>query len=72
MEFNNETIRIAVYLYLQNETEGVKKYGKIYNMKEALLFYRLHENQLTHNGGREGRSYWNKIRNNAIEKLINS
>jgi len=50
----------------------MKKYGKIYNMKEALLFYRLHENQLTHNGGREGRSYWNKIRNNAIEKLINS
>ena len=22
MEFNNETIRIAVYLYLQNEIEG--------------------------------------------------
>lgn len=50
----------------------MKKYGKIYNMKECLLFYRLHENQLTHNGGKEGGNYWNKVRNDAIEYLINS
>ena len=29
MEFNNETIRIAVELYLKNETEGEEKYGHI-------------------------------------------
>ena len=50
----------------------MKKYGKIYNMKEPLLFYRLHENQLTHNGGKEGRQYWNSVRNKAINDLINS
>ena len=50
----------------------MKKYGKIYNMKDTLLFYRLHEKQLTHNGGKEGREYWNNIRNKAINDLINS
>ena len=29
MEFNNETRRIAVELYLKNETEGEEKYGHI-------------------------------------------
>ena len=29
MEFNNETIRTAVQLYLKNETEGKEKYGHI-------------------------------------------
>ena len=29
MEFNNETIRIAVQLYVKNETEGEEKYGHI-------------------------------------------
>ena len=29
MEFNNETIRTAVQLYLKNETEGEEKYGHI-------------------------------------------
>ena len=29
MEFNNETLRIAVQLYLKNEKEGEEKYGHI-------------------------------------------
>ena len=29
MEFNNETIRIAVNLYARNEKEGEEKYGHI-------------------------------------------
>ena len=27
----------------------LKKYGKIYNMQDVLLLYRLHENQVTYN-----------------------
>ena len=47
-----------------------KKYGKIMNIQEPLLYYRLHEEQLTYNGGKEGSSYWNNIRNNLIKNII--
>ena len=38
MEHNNETIRIAVKLYLENEEEGIKQYGHIkdWNTKQVL------------------------------------
>ena len=48
----------------------LKKYGKIMNIQEPLLYYRLHEEQLTYNGGKEGSSYWNNIRNNLIKNII--
>lgn len=48
----------------------LKKYEFIHNMEEVLLYYRLHENQVTHQGGKEGRLYWNEIRNKIIENLI--
>jgi hypothetical protein len=50
----------------------LKKYGYIHNMHDILLLYRLHDNQVTHNGGTEGREYWHKIRLDLINKLINS
>ena len=48
----------------------LKKYGYIHNMSEVLLNYRLHEEQLTHQGGKEGRPYWHNLRNTMIQNII--
>ena len=48
----------------------MKKYGKIHNLPEVLLLYRIHENQLTWNGGKEGRKYWTNYRNELIDKYM--
>uniref|UniRef100_A0A6C0E1W1 Glycosyltransferase 2-like domain-containing protein n=1 Tax=viral metagenome TaxID=1070528 RepID=A0A6C0E1W1_9ZZZZ len=50
----------------------LKEYGYIHNLKETLLYYRLHESQLTHNGGKEGSIYWHDKRLELITNLINS
>jgi len=49
----------------------LKEYNFIYNFKEPLVYYRIHENQVTNNGGTEGRDYWNKVRTDLINNLIN-
>jgi GT2 family glycosyltransferase len=48
----------------------LKYYKYIYNFEESLLYYRIHENQVTNNGGTEGRDYWNKVREELINDLI--
>jgi len=48
----------------------LKKYGVIYNSPEPLLYYRIHDKQVTHNGGVEGAAYWTSIRNKIIDELI--
>jgi len=50
----------------------LKKFGKIYNFPEVLLYYRLHEEQETHNGGKNGHIFWNNIRNDIIKTQINN
>lgn len=50
----------------------LKHYKYIHNFKEPNLYYRIHDNQVTNNGGTEGRDYWNKIRQELVENLINS
>jgi GT2 family glycosyltransferase len=50
----------------------LKKYGYLHNLNEILLYYRLHEKQITHNGGLEGPSYWNYYRNQIIDKIISN
>jgi len=50
----------------------LKYHGYLHNLDEPLLYYRLHEKQVTHNGGNEGRKFWNEIRNKLIDELINS
>ena len=49
----------------------LKKYGYIHNMSEVLLNYRLHEGQLTHQGGKEGSQYWSTSRNEMIQNINN-
>jgi len=48
----------------------LKKYGYVHNLDESLLYYRLHDTQVTHNGGKEGSAYWHKIRSKLIEEMI--
>ena len=48
----------------------MKKYGKIHNLPEVLLLYRIHDSQLTWNGGKGGRQYWTKYRNELIDKYM--
>lgn len=48
----------------------LKTFGKIHNLPDTLLYYRLHPGQITHNGGKGGSAYWNGIRNNIIKNLI--
>lgn len=48
----------------------LKKFGYLHNLTETLLYYRLHKNQVTHNGGQGGSSYWYNIRNDIINDLI--
>ena len=48
----------------------LKRYGKIYNIQEVLLSYRIHEKQLTFSGGEKGSHYWQNERNKKIKQLI--
>ena len=48
----------------------LKKFGKIYNIKESLIYYRLHEQQITANGNSSARPEVVNFRNEFIKKMI--
>ena len=50
----------------------LKKFGYLYNFDEVLLYYRIHYEQVTNNGGKEGKDFWQKNRVNLINELIRS
>jgi mannosyltransferase OCH1-like enzyme len=52
------------------ELRMLKKHGFVFNTKEVLVRYRLHDGQVTHKGGKEGPSYWNEVRNKIIQKMM--
>lgn len=52
------------------ELRMLKTYGYIYNFPDILVQYRLHDEQVTHNGGEGGRDKWRAIRMDIIDKLI--
>jgi hypothetical protein len=52
------------------ELRMLKRYGYIYNFPEPLLNYRLHDKQVTYNGGEGGRDKWHKIRMGIINGLM--
>lgn len=66
--YNNDTKEMVEDLELILKV--LKKYKKIYNLQEVLLYYRLHSGQLTFNGGKEGSRHWNNIRNKLIKDII--
>lgn len=49
----------------------LKKFGKIYNIKESLIYYRLHNEQITANGNSSTRPEVVNFRNNFIKEMIN-
>lgn len=64
----NEERMIAEDLEIQLQI--LKKYGKLYNIEECLLYYRIHQNQWTYGGVKAGTEYWVNYRNKFIENLI--
>ena len=52
------------------ELRMLKTHGYIYNFSEPLLHYRLHDKQVTHNGGEGGRDKWHNIRMGIISELL--
>lgn len=52
------------------ELRMLKTFGKIVNLPDILLFYRLHKNQITYKGGKKGKKYWDTVRNNIINGLM--
>ena len=50
----------------------LKTHEYLHNLDEPLLYYRLHDQQVTNNGGLEGRSHWHNIRLKLIDDLINT
>jgi mannosyltransferase OCH1-like enzyme len=48
----------------------LKHYNYIHNMEDVLLYYRLHEQQITHNGCTEGRAHWHSKRMELINNII--
>lgn len=51
------------------ELRFLKKYGIIYNIDEVLLYYRIHENQVTWYG-KSSSNENNELRNKLIEKIL--
>jgi hypothetical protein len=51
------------------ELRMLKTYGYIYNFPDILVQYRLHDEQVTHNGGEGGRDKWRAIRMDIIHTL---
>jgi mannosyltransferase OCH1-like enzyme len=47
----------------------LKHYKYIHNMEDVLLYYRLHEQQITHNGCTEGRAHWHAKRMELINAI---
>jgi GT2 family glycosyltransferase len=53
------------------ELRLLKRYGVIYNLPETLLYYRIHEGQVTY-GGKSSTQYWQDRRQKFINELIAS
>jgi glycosyltransferase involved in cell wall biosynthesis len=54
---------------LELELKLLKKYGKLYNIKECLVLYRIHDEQETFNG-KSMTDYWKTYRHDMINNLL--
>ena len=66
--YNKNLTRMAEDFEL--EARMLKCHGRLVNLPDVLLYYRLHEGQITHNGGGNP-AHWENIRNKIINDLIN-
>ena len=53
------------------ELRIMKMYGAIYNLPEILLYYRIHDGQVTYNG-KSSTPFWREKREKYIDDLINT
>jgi hypothetical protein len=53
------------------ELRLMKRFGAIYNLPEILLYYRIHDGQVTYNG-KSSTPFWREKREKYINDLINS
>jgi hypothetical protein len=53
------------------ELRLLKQYGVLYNIQEVLLYYRIHDGQVTYNG-KTNTPYWRERRIAFMDKIINS
>jgi GT2 family glycosyltransferase len=53
------------------ELRLLKRFGAIYNLPEILLYYRIHDGQVTYNG-KSSTPFWREKREKYINDLINS
>lgn len=53
------------------ELRLLKRYGVVYNLPETLLYYRIHEDQVTY-GGKSCTPYWQERRQKFIDNMIAS
>jgi GT2 family glycosyltransferase len=68
---NYDSIKTKMTEDFDMEMRMLKQFGFIYNFPEALLYYRLHNNQVTVSGDCAS-NYWKEIRDELIHKMINS
>lgn len=59
----------SLYEDFELELRLLKHYGKVYNIQENLVLYRIHDEQITHNGSTINNDTIN-YRNEFIDKLI--
>jgi hypothetical protein len=59
----------SIYEDFELELKLLKRFGKIYNIQENLLYYRIHEQQVTANGNTSKPEGVN-FRNEFIKKMI--
>lgn len=60
----------SIYEDFELELKLLKKFGKIYNIQENLIYYRIHGEQVTANGN-TSKPDVTKFRNEFIQKMIN-
>lgn len=53
------------------ELRMMKIFGAMFNIPDVILKYRIHNDQLTFNGGLEGRQFWTEKRTELIDNIIN-
>jgi mannosyltransferase OCH1-like enzyme len=70
LEVGNYNIEMGLCEDLELELRVLKKYGCVYNIQENLLYYRIHENQVTSNGKSMTENNVN-TRNTLIDKITN-
>jgi hypothetical protein len=70
IEIGNYNKDLKLVEDLELELRMLKRFNYIYNFNEPLLYYRLHENQVTQIG-KKNPEYWENFRNKIIESLIN-